>query len=128
VIIRSILDWLRCILAICDFIAHPHNSIPLVGIGSNYRILELIYFFYGRYLVTDINMQIPNFLFSCPYQQIGYTGAIVCGKEEIIICVSLKSIIKILILMLEVEVDSYGRRPVDYSVLVPDHIFVSLVS
>jgi hypothetical protein len=28
VIIRSIWDWLRCILAICDFLAHPHNSIP----------------------------------------------------------------------------------------------------
>jgi hypothetical protein len=28
VIIRSILDWLHCILAICDLLAHPHNSIP----------------------------------------------------------------------------------------------------
>jgi hypothetical protein len=26
VIIRSILDWLRCILAICDLLAHPHSS------------------------------------------------------------------------------------------------------
>jgi hypothetical protein len=25
VIIRSILDWLRCIMAICDLLAHPHN-------------------------------------------------------------------------------------------------------
>jgi hypothetical protein len=28
VIIRSILDWLLCILAICDLLAHPHISIP----------------------------------------------------------------------------------------------------
>jgi hypothetical protein len=32
-IIRSILDWLRCILAICDLLAHPHSSIPLVQIS-----------------------------------------------------------------------------------------------
>jgi hypothetical protein len=33
VTIRSILGWLLCILAICDLLAHPYNSIPLVQIG-----------------------------------------------------------------------------------------------
>jgi hypothetical protein len=32
VTIHSILDWLRCILAICDLLPHPHNSILQVQI------------------------------------------------------------------------------------------------
>jgi hypothetical protein len=33
VVIRNILDWLHCILAICNVLAHPHSSIPKVQIG-----------------------------------------------------------------------------------------------
>jgi hypothetical protein len=33
VIILSILDWLRCIIAMLDFLAQPHSSIPYVQIG-----------------------------------------------------------------------------------------------
>jgi hypothetical protein len=31
--ICSILDWLRCIIAVLDLLAQPHSSIPYVQIG-----------------------------------------------------------------------------------------------
>jgi hypothetical protein len=32
-VILSILDWLRCIIAMLDLLAQPHSSIPYVQIG-----------------------------------------------------------------------------------------------
>jgi hypothetical protein len=48
VIIHSILDWVRCILAICDLLAHPHSSISEVQIGF------LIFLYRSTLLPSDV--------------------------------------------------------------------------
>jgi hypothetical protein len=54
VIIGSILDWLRCSLAICDLLAHPHSSIPQVQIGF------MIVLYRSTLLSSDVGDFLPT--------------------------------------------------------------------
>jgi hypothetical protein len=74
VIIHSILDWLHCILAICNLLAHHHNLIPWVQIDF------MIVLYRSTLLFSDTGDFLPITQYKCfTFRSVGFLFLAKCS-------------------------------------------------